>query len=58
MVYFKMGCVNLVWESLTGTISVPPLALLLHKSRYMTVTPKQALVSVGEWPSHEIVIKA
>ena len=31
---------------------IKPLALASGHGRYITVTPKRALVSVGEWPLH------
>jgi hypothetical protein len=31
---------------------IKPLALASSHSRYITVTPEWALVSVGEWPLH------
>jgi hypothetical protein len=36
---------------------IKPLALTSDHGRYITVTPEQALVSVGEWPLHNIAVK-
>jgi hypothetical protein len=35
---------------------IKPLALASGHGRHMTVAPKRALVSVGEWPLHMAVI--
>jgi hypothetical protein len=36
---------------------IGPLALASGHGRYITVTPEQTLVSVGEWPLHITVIE-